>query len=166
VLNRGCPGESVAAPSGDTRTRFDAIVGTGQYDVVLIMEGSNDLYAPMWSDPVTQAANALRFLVTDAKASGVRPLLATIPPMNPAGRRGSGAMLVPSLNDRIYQVAAAENLPIVDVYAAFNGNLSLIGDDGLHPTAAGYQVIAKAFADAIKNSLEVKTSSTSLIRRR
>jgi lysophospholipase L1-like esterase len=167
VLNRGCPGESVAAPTGDTRTRFDAIVGTGQYDVVLIMEGSNDLYTPMWTDPVTQAANAIRFLVTDAKASGVRPLLATIPPMNPAGRRGNGAMLVPALNDRIYQVGAAENLAIVDVYAAFNGNLSLIGDDGLHPTAAGYQVIAKAFADAIKSSLEVKTTTlVPSIRRR
>ena len=67
----------------------------------------------------------------------MRPLLATIPPMNPAGRRGGGAMLVPSLNDRIYQFGAAENMPIVDVYAAFNGNLTLLGDDGLHPNAGG-----------------------------
>ena len=100
-------------------------MSTGQYDVVLIMEGSNDLFEP---DPVrcrwASAAAALRSLVGDAKATGVRPLLATIPPMNPAGRRGSGAMLVPSLNDRIYQIGAAENLAIVDVYAAFNGNLS------------------------------------------
>ena len=94
----------------------------------------------------------------------MRPLLATIPPMNPAGRRGGGAMLVPSLNDRIYQVGAAENLAIVDVYAAFNGNLTLLGDDGLHPNAAGYQVIAKAFADAIRNSLEVKTTSIARAR--
>jgi lysophospholipase L1-like esterase len=167
VLNRGCPGEYASPVTGTTRARFDAIVSTGQYDVVLIMEGSNDLFEPVWSDPVTAAANALRFLVTDAKVTGVRPLLATIPPMNPAGRRGSGAMLVPSLNDRIYQVAAAENLPIVDVYAAFNGNLSLIGDDGLHPTAAGYQVIAKTFADAIKSTLELKTTAiTTSIKRR
>jgi lysophospholipase L1-like esterase len=164
VLNRGCPGEY--AVGTNTRARFDAIVSTSQYDVVLIMEGSNDLFQPIRSDPVGSAAAALRSLVGDAKATGVRPLLATIPPMNPAGRRGSGAMLVPSLNDRIYQVGAAENLAIVDVYAAFNGNLTLIGDDGLHPNAAGYQVIAKAFADAIRNSLEVKTTIVPSIRRR
>jgi lysophospholipase L1-like esterase len=166
VLNRGCPGEYAAPVNGNTRARFDAIVSTGQYDVVLILEGSNDLFQPVWSDPVGAAANALRFLVTDAKATGVRPLLATIPPMNPAGRRGSGARLVPSLNDRIYQVGAAENLAIVDVYEAFNGNLTLLGDDGLHPNAAGYQVIAKAFADAIRNSLEVKTTIAPSLRGR
>jgi lysophospholipase L1-like esterase len=164
VLNRGCPGESAWPPN--TRARFDAIVSTGQYDVVLIMEGSNDLFNPIGSDPVGSAAVGLRHLVDDAKATGVRPLLATIPPMNPAGRRGGGAMLVPALNDRINQVGAAENMAIVDVSAAFNGNLMLLGDDGLHPTAAGYQVIAKAFADAIKNSLEVKTAIVPSIRRR
>jgi len=164
VLNRGCPGEYAVATN--TRARFDAIVSTGQYDVVLIMEGSNDLFEPIRSDPVGSAAAALRSLVGDAKATGVRPMLATIPPMNPAGRRGAGAPLVPSLNDRIYQVGAAEGLAIVDVYAAFNGNLTLLGDDGLHPNAAGYQVIAQAFADAIKSALEVKSSSTSVIRRR
>jgi len=75
-------------------------------------------------------------------------------------------MLVPSLNDRIYQLGAAGNTPIVDVYAAFNGNLTLLGDDGLHPNAAGYQVIAKAFADAIRNSLEAKAAIVPSIRRR
>jgi lysophospholipase L1-like esterase len=158
VLNRGCPGEY--AVETNTRARFDAIVSTHQYDVVLIMEGSNDLFEPIRSDPVGAAAAALRSLVGDAKATGVRPLLATIPPMNPAGRRGAGAMLVPSLNDRIYQVGAAENVAIVDVYAAFNGNLTLLGDDGLHPTAAGYTVIANAFADTIKSTLELKTTPT------
>ena len=43
---------------------------------------------------------------------------------------------------------------------------TLIGDDGLHPNAAGYQVIAKAFADAIKSSLELKTSIVPSVRRR
>jgi lysophospholipase L1-like esterase len=164
VLNRGCPGEYTVGTN--TRARFDAIVSTGQYDVVLIMEGSNDLFEPIRSDPVGAAAAALRSLVGDAKATGVRPLLATIPPMNPAGRRGAGAPLVGALNDRIYQVGAAENLAIVDVNAAFKGNLSLLSDDGLHPTAAGYQVIANAFADSIRNSLELKTSIVQSLRRR
>jgi lysophospholipase L1-like esterase len=171
VLNRGCPGES--ATGLNTRRRFDAIVSTGQYDVVLILEGSNDLDNAAGADPATQAgvvgsaAAALRLLVGDAKASGVRPLLATIPPMNPAGRRGAGATLVTSLNDRIVQIGSAENMAIVDVYAAFKGDLTLLGDDGLHPNANGYTVIAGAFLQAIENTLEVKTSSltTSSTRR-
>jgi lysophospholipase L1-like esterase len=167
VLKRGCPGESVSpTPTSTTRTRFDLIVSTGQYDVVLIMEGSNDLSTPITSDPVGNAAVGLRSLVRDAKSVGVKPLLATIPPMNAAGRRGSGAPLVTGLNERIQQIGGAESIPIVDVYAAFNGNLSLLGDDGLHPNANGYAVIASAFFDEIKSTFEVKTAPVLSFRRR
>ena len=55
-----------SAVDTNTRARFDAIVSTGQYDVVLIMEGSNDLFEPIRSDPVGSAAAALRSLVGDA----------------------------------------------------------------------------------------------------
>ena len=164
VVKRGCPGESVVGAM--TRPRFDALVSTGQYDVVLIMEGSNDLETPTRSDPVGSAADALRFLIGDAKSVGVRPLLATIPPMNAAGRRGGAAALVPLLNERIFQVGSAENLTIVDVYAAFNGNLSLLGDDGLHPNASGYGVIADAFLAAIRSAFEAKAAAPVLSFRR
>jgi len=168
VLKRGCPGE-FAAPAtlpSATRARFDAIVSTGQYDVVLIMEGSNDLDAPVYTDPIGAAAAALRSFVTDAKSVGMKPLLATIPPMNPAGRRGSGAGKVTQLNDRIQQIAGIENIPLVDVYTAFNGNLALLGDDGLHPNANGYAVIATAFFDVIQNAFEQKTAPVLSFRRR
>jgi lysophospholipase L1-like esterase len=164
VVKRGCPGESVVDPT--TRPRFDALVSTGQYDVVLIMEGSNDLESPTRTDPVGSAADALRFLVADAKSVGIRPLLATIPPMNAAGRRGDAAAIVPLLNERIFQIGSAANLTIVDVYAAFNGNLSLLGADGLHPNASGYGVIADAFLAAIRSALEVKTTAPVLSFRR
>jgi lysophospholipase L1-like esterase len=173
VVKRGCPGEAVSGMNTmKTRQRFDTLVSTGQYDVVLIMEGSNDLdnaasgdpAAP--PDPVGSAASALRNLVDDAKSVGVRPLLATIPPMSAAGRRGAGAGLVTSLNDRIFQIGSAENMTIVDVYTAFNGNLSLIGDDGLHPNPSGYSVIAEAFFAASKSAFEVKTAAPVLSFRR
>lgn len=170
MVNRGCPGESAAGRK--TRARFDALVSTGQYDVVLIMEGSNDLFSASGADSATQlgvvgsAAAALRSLVGDAKAAGVRPLLATITPMSAAGRRGGGAGLVTSLNDRIGQIGSAENLAIVDVFGAFNGNLTLLGDDGLHPNANGYAVIAGAFFEGIKAGFEPKTSAPVLTFRR
>jgi lysophospholipase L1-like esterase len=173
VVKRGCPGEAVGGVNTQkTRQRFDALVSTGQYDVVLIMEGSNDLDNAARADPATQlgdvgkAAAALRLLVDDAKSVGVRPLLATIPPMSAAGRRGAGAGLVTSLNDRIFQIGGAENLTIVDVYTAFNGNFALLGDDGLHPNASGYGVIAEAFLAVIRNAFEVKTAMPVLSFRR
>jgi lysophospholipase L1-like esterase len=90
--------------------------------------------------------------------------------MNAAGRRGGAAALVPSLNERIFQVGSAENVAIVDVYAAFNGNLTLLGADGLHPNANGYTIIADAFLDTIKGTLEVNTpmvpSLAPMLRRR
>jgi lysophospholipase L1-like esterase len=44
---------------------------------------------------------------------------------------------------------------LVDLYEAFNGETGiLIGEDGLHPSAAGYQKIAEAFVAAIKRYLE------------
>jgi lysophospholipase L1-like esterase len=86
--------------------------------------------------------------------------------MSAAGRRGGGAPLVPLLNERILEIGGAENMAIVDVYAAFNGNLSLLGDDGLHPNASGYGVIADAFFAAIKNAFEVKTATPVLSFRR
>ena len=174
VLNRGCPGEAVTGTN--TLKRFDAVVGTRQQDVVLIMEGSNDLDNVAGASPSVQdgvigsAAAGLRQMVNDARQVGLRPLLATIPPMNAAGSRGGGAGLVTMLNDRIRQIGPAANVPIVDVYAAFNGNLTLLGADGLHPNANGYTIIADAFLDTIKGTLEVNTpmvpSLAPMLRRR
>jgi lysophospholipase L1-like esterase len=62
--------------------------------------------------------------------------------------------LVPVINDRIRQLAAQENVPLADVYNAMKDDLFLIGQDNLHPTPAGMDVIAKVFFDTIKASLE------------
>jgi lysophospholipase L1-like esterase len=51
---------------------------------------------------------------------------------------------------------------LVDIYQGFNGDLSLLGPDGLHPAAEGYAKIADLFFAAIKQTLE--TSSASGVR--
>ena len=54
----------------------------------------------------------------------------------------------------------SENVPLVDVYQGFNGNLGLLGPDGLHPSAEGCVKIADLFFSAIKQTLEVPSATT------
>ncbi len=173
VKNEGKPGEAVTDPG--TLPRFVVLTSSRQYEAVLIMEGTNDLQkahnaASLSSQEgiLGSAAAGLRQMVGDAKSRGLRPLLATIPPMNPSGSRGAvyGAELVSSFNDRIRSVAAAENITLVDVQLAFGGNLALLSSDGVHPNADGYNTIAGAFFDAIRRTLENRTSVASSIMSR
>src|SRR3954468_13687373 len=177
VDNGGRSGEAITDPATiDTPTavtRFDSLVrGHG---AALIMEGTNDLAkAHVAANQAAQdnilasAAAGLRRMVIDAKASGARPFLATIAPMNPTGSRGQtfGWDLVAGFNERVAAVAANEQVPLVDVNKAFGGNLSLLGADGVHPTSEGYKVIADTFLTAIESTLETKSTVATTLRRR
>jgi lysophospholipase L1-like esterase len=170
VTNQGLPSEGVT--DAGTLGRFTTFSSNRQYDAALIMEGTNDVYKARngTGNPnlvLDAAAAGLRSMIGDAKSRNILPFLATIPPINPSGFRGMvyGAELVPGFNDRIRSLAASENVPLVDIYQAFGGNLTLLGADGVHPTPKGYRKIAGTFFDAIQGALEVKTSSATAVRR-
>jgi lysophospholipase L1-like esterase len=154
VANKGQPAEAVADRT--TFPRFTSLMSSRLYSVVLIMEGTNDLFVHD-SLTIPPAIAGLRQMVRDAKSRGIRPYLATIPPMNPAGFRGAAYSwyLVPEFNDRVRELAASEGVTLVDIYQGFNNNFALLGFDGLHPNADGYAKIADLFFAAIKQTLEV-----------
>lgn len=65
--------------------------------------------------------------------------------------------VVPVFNQVISQVAQAFNVPVADVYGAFQGRNGLLlierhgaAPDQVHPTNAGYRAMAQAFEDVIK----------------
>jgi lysophospholipase L1-like esterase len=157
VSNQGLPGEN--ARDRDTQSRFSSVLRTGGFDVVLLMEGSNDLGGGFASAAIA----SLRSMVRDAKSRGVKPFIATVPPMDGISccpRRGSAAPLVPGFNDQIRGIASDEGIPLVDVYAALSPSVSqYIGADGLHPNDAGYAKIGETFFDAVKASLEASATS-------
>lgn len=163
VGNFGAPGEK--ASDSATRPRFSSVLRTGAWDVVLLMEGSNDVSAQD-SRTIAAAIEGLRTMVRDAKSRNVLPFLATIPPMDGSAccpRRGSAAPLVPGFNDQIRSVAASEGVPLVDVYAAFPSPASAyLSVDGLHPNEQGYGKIADTFFGAIKDKLEIKPATTAM----
>ena len=52
-------------------------------------------------------------------------------------------------------IAAGEGAPVVDLYSALVGNVTLyVGSDGLHLTEVGYQKVAETFFNAIVATLE------------
>lgn len=158
VSNQGNPGE-YAIDSG-TQARFSNLVRSGSFDVVLLMEGSNDLGGGYG----TAAISALRNMVRDAKSRGVKPYLATIPPMDGSSccpRRGSAAPLVADFNHQIRGIASSEGIPLVEIYDAFNTAPSqYLSADGLHPNDAGYAKIGETFFNAVKSTLEVPATTT------
>jgi lysophospholipase L1-like esterase len=161
VKNEGQRGEAAGDPAA--LVRFMGLTSKRQYSVILIMEGSNDIfYGDASQEPF--AINGLRQMIRNAKGLNIRPYLATIPPMNPTAcnpvcRGRAGWSLVSGFNDNVRTLAKTEGVDLVDVYFGFGGNLALIGPDGLHPAAEGYAKIADLFFTAIKQTLE--TSSTS-----
>ena len=159
VANAGNPGEAVTYP--DTFPRLVRYLVSGNYKVLLLMEGTNDLYT---NNPslLPSVITGLGQMIDAAKSAGVKPYLATIPPMNPAGYRGAvyGNTLVAPLNSQIRALAATKNVPLVDVNAAITNVLTDLSEDGLHPNASGYAKIAQAFFTSIKSTLEVTSTSS------
>jgi len=163
VDNAGSLGETTDA--GVVRL---PVVLTSRYGALLLLEGANDL-ANQSSGAVRDHTLAnIQAMVRLAKGRGVKVFLATLPPENPLAccpRRGTGNILLPSYNDGLRGLAIAENVTSVDVFAAFNGDLTQLGPDGLHPTAVGYQTIATTFFSAIKATLETPPATTFFFRR-
>jgi lysophospholipase L1-like esterase len=157
VDNAGKPGE--AAMDSTTVNRFSTVLSG--HDVVLLMEGSNDVTDRDSRLLSTSIAN-LRQMLRTAKGRGLRPYLATIPPQNPNGFRGAfGAGLVPAFDDQVRSLAASENVPLVDVYQTLNADIGkFIGPDGLHPSIAGYAKIADLFFASITQTLEAPVPAT------
>jgi lysophospholipase L1-like esterase len=152
VANAGMPGEFAA--DSTTRARFSGIVSSRLYEVVLLMEGSNDI-GDRDARLIPPAIDSLRQMIRDAKSRGVKVFLATIPPIVAGRPRGLAWSLVPEMNSNLRGLAGSEGVPLVDVEAAFGPSFDqYLGFDGLHPNEAGYAKIAEAFFDAIKSNLE------------
>jgi lysophospholipase L1-like esterase len=157
VVNAGLPGERAGSP--DTLVRFNTVLAAG-YQAVLLMEGTNDIFYGD-STQISIAIAGLRSMVRAAVQRGVRPFLATVPPMVQGGARACGYQLVPQLNASIAALAAQENITLVDVYAGFGTSYGqYFGSDGVHPNDQGYAKIADIFFTALRQALEVPSVTT------
>jgi lysophospholipase L1-like esterase len=163
VWNDGWWGEAI----DDGLARLPSEVRYYQPDVLLLLEGANNLLGTPSEPTTTYIAGRLQDMIHAARLqkSNIVIMLATFPPQYP-GTRGAGAPYVSTLNGKIATVATTNAVILVDLYKDFAvAGTRLIGVDGLHPTDAGFTQMAKSFYTAIQTNLEVKGTTVQIIPR-
>ena len=134
--------------------RFRNALRASRPDVVLLLQGYNDLGSP---SARRAASSALEEMAKEARGAGARLFMATLTPSVPGRDRAPEPSSILAMNDAIRSLAAGERAALVDLYQAALPNLQTwIGIDGLHPTEAGYAGIADAFYAAITADLEAR----------
>jgi lysophospholipase L1-like esterase len=150
VTNAGSPGEWAE----DGAVRLPGVLAGSRPEVVLLLEGSNDIGA-LGTPGIQRAARAIDTMAREVRNRGARLFLATVPPTRPTGTNTIPLSSIQSLNAMIRTTARGENAVLVDVYQSLAADVNrYIGVDGLHPTEAGYQRIAETFFAAIRADLE------------
>ncbi len=166
------PGE--AANDSDTRRRFTRALNEHQPEILLLQEGINDLhgfdfYGIPYGVGITRLVDALIAMSLEARGRGVHVFLGTLLPERPNGCRAfavpprANEDLITPTNLQIRTRAPAAGIDLIDLAMVFSGQDSFIGQDGLHPTDAGYSAIAKEFFDAIRAKFE-RPAAASAIR--
>lgn len=137
-----------AIPGSETSVGVDLVhpgLDATRPGFLIILYGVNDL---IMGYSETAAINNLRYIVQAAKDNKTAPIIATLTPVT-----GSYIGLksgIQRLNAAIRQMAAEEGATLVDLEEALNWDPAYISSDGLHPSAAGNDVIAATFADKMQ----------------
>lgn len=156
VFNEGLPGELVV----NAASRFRAVLTSRRPDVVLLLEGVNDLSNDI---SVSRTSGAIFQLVDTATSMGIPVVVATMFPTyavtDPDGHfRPNGAAVMPAFNAEIRRLAAGRlNVHVLDLEPMMNDR-SLVGADGIHLTDPGHDRLAAAFLERIESSFPVRGS--------
>jgi len=150
VVGRGISGQT----SAQMLVRFHADVVALQPRRVQIMAGTNDVAGNQGPTSEQAWANNIMAMVEIARAHGIEPVLASIPPaasfwwrkeVKPAER-------IVRLNVWLRDYAKQQSLRYVDYYSVLVGEGGALkyeyGEDGVHPNATGYAVM-RPLAEAL-----------------
>ena len=130
----------------------NAALDSYEPDVVLLMAGTNDqiTFVPPSQPPADAAADLEDLLEQiDARRAGVQIVVAQVIPLtfNDAGITEYNG-LIPAIVTNLSEQGL--NVRLVDMYAIGTGNLS---GDGIHPTAAGYDLMADIWYPALLDAI-------------
>jgi len=163
-INRGIGGQT----TGQMLLRFRADVIALQPKAVVILAGTNDVAGNSGPVSVATIEDNLASLSELAEAHGIRVVLASLLPVLDGKKDERGRIVVQTkdrppetlraLNQWLADYARAKDHVYLDYHSAVadgEGRLrSELTDDGLHPNAAGYKVMALLAEQAIARALE------------
>ncbi|MCO7464176.1 MULTISPECIES: SGNH/GDSL hydrolase family protein [Stenotrophomonas] len=157
-LNRGISGQTTA----QMLVRFPQDVLALKPQVVVILAGTNDIAGN--TGPSTQAMieDNLHAMVDLARAHGIAVVLASVLPVSdyPWLPGTAPAPKVRALNTALKRYADAQQMVYLDYYTPMankaGGLDPQLADDGVHPTAKGYAVMAPLAEAAVKHALQQK----------
>jgi len=154
-VGRGISGQTT--PQMLVRFRQDVIALRPK--VVVILAGINDIAGNTGPSTQSMIADNLMSMTEIAKANGIRVVLSSVlPAYDFPWRRGIGpAPKVVALNAWMKCYAAQAGVVYLDYYAKMvdaRGGLSPeMASDGVHPTEAGYRIMAPLAEAAIQEAL-------------
>jgi len=146
VRNEGLAGET----TGEGLSRIERVLATGD-DVLLLMEGTNDIGLKTISNE-TIDFNLSR-IADKAVAQGLTVVHATVLPRLDTNY-DSRNIITGALNGEIRELAWSKERKLADPFEVFfhlTPNFGQLYSDRLHPTAAGYDLLARVFADVLTN---------------
>lgn len=163
-INRGISGQTT--PQLLIRFRSDVIALKPR--VVVILAGTNDLAGNTGPTTLDQIEANYASMAELAKAHQIRVVFASVLPIHDYSATknsiGRPPTKIEALNQWLKGYCTASDCIYLDYYSAMldtNGMLRAdLSDDGLHPNAKGYQMMAPLVAAAIQQAL--RTSLTFL----
>ena len=163
VVNDGKIGETAADGAG----RLPQELAANRPDVVLLLEGINDIHGSVGEAGIPPAVNAVIAMIDDARGGGAAVIVGTLLPAVPGALRPGTVALIAPFNAQLTPLAAAHGAVVVDLYSPFSADLAgWLGPDGLHPTAAGYLELAQLFFASLTGHFETSGAGTSHNRHR
>ncbi len=150
--------------AGEGKLRLQNEWGLFNPEVLLLLEGTNDITAPDaktvqgMNAAMDSVIDALRFDIGFAKSRGTRVFLGTVTPLAPPVTPAAIAA-IPVLNTRIRALADEQSVTLVNINAVVPA--SMLSADGIHPRAGSeaYSLMADEWLKAIIATLEVKPPS-------
>jgi lysophospholipase L1-like esterase len=165
VLNRGVGGDPIERGV----ERLPGVLEADRGDVLLLLDGYNNLLAECTPDRAGSAACArkiddvvagIRECIRIARVSayGIKYIfVSTITPPGPlvgSRDRRIAADAVVRTNAALAAMVGTQGATLVDTYARFVGHeAEYVDEDGLHLRPAGYQAMAQAFFDVIRQTI-------------
>lgn len=143
VDNHGKAGEATAWGNG----RIHSVLESKDYDFILILEGTNDIYFGLSLESTKYYLGAM---INKSKIHyGVSPLIGNLLPDTRPYPPANQKNIETTYNPTIKNIASDSNIPLVDLYSAVENDWENLSNDQLHPNDNGYQVVAQAWYESV-----------------